>query len=72
MTVLYQGRTAIELRVNGHMRFVCVRPSDLLLDTLRLQLGLTGVWIALCSDGVICFLLARYRFLKGKWETIKV
>ena len=39
---------------------------------LPFQLGLTGVWIALSSDGIVCYLLARSRFKKGKWETIKV
>lgn len=37
-----EGRTVIELRVNGEAREVSVRPSDLLLDVLREQLGLTG------------------------------
>jgi len=37
-----EGRTSIELRVNGEARQVAVRPADLLLDVLREQLGLTG------------------------------
>lgn len=37
-----EGRTVIELSVNGEAREVLVRPSDLLLDVLREQLGLTG------------------------------
>jgi len=36
------------------------------------QLGLAGIWIALSSDGVVCFLLAMSRFNKGKWTSIKV
>lgn len=36
------------------------------------QLGLAGIWIALSSDGVVCFFLSRNRFRKGKWGTIKV
>jgi putative MATE family efflux protein len=36
------------------------------------QLGLAGVWIALSSDGVVCYFIARIRFMKGKWEKIKV
>ncbi len=37
-----EGKTVIELCVNGEARSVAVRPSDLLLDVLREQLGLTG------------------------------
>ena len=44
----------------------------LVIPHLPFQLGLTGVWIALSSDGVVCYLLARARFLRGKWESIKV
>jgi putative MATE family efflux protein len=39
---------------------------------LPFGLGLAGIWIALSSDGVACFFLSRTRFLKGKWETIRV
>ncbi len=38
----YEGKTVLELTVNGERRTVCVRPADLLLDVLREQLGLTG------------------------------
>lgn len=34
--------SALLLKVNGQEREVIVRPSDILLDTLREQLGLTG------------------------------
>ena len=44
----------------------------LIAPQLPFQLGLAGVWIALSSDGVVCYFLSRARFLKGKWETIKV
>jgi len=37
-----EGKTLVELRVNGEVRSVAARPSDLLLDVLRSQLGLTG------------------------------
>lgn len=37
-----EGRTIVTLRVNGEARTVAARPSDLLLDVLREQLGLTG------------------------------
>ena len=38
----YEGKTVIELDVNGEKRTVTVRPSDILLDVLRDQLSLTG------------------------------
>ncbi|MDR0313502.1 MAG: MATE family efflux transporter [Treponema sp.] len=44
----------------------------LVFPPLPFQLGLAGVWIALSSDGVACYFLARSRFLKGKWAGIKV
>jgi len=38
----YRGKTAITLQVNGEYNTVIVRPSDILLNVLRDQLGLTG------------------------------
>lgn len=38
----YDSMTLIDIRVNGEMRGVTVMPSDILLDILRDQLGLTG------------------------------
>ncbi len=40
--VRYEGKVIVQLNVNGEARQVAVRPSDLLLDVLREQLGLTG------------------------------
>lgn len=37
-----ETKSVIELRVNGELRQVLIRPSDTLLDALRGQLGLTG------------------------------
>lgn len=36
------GKTIITLNVNGENREVVVKPSDILLNTLRNELGLTG------------------------------
>ena len=44
----------------------------LIAPQLPFRLGLAGVWIALSSDGIVCYFLARLRFLRGKWEAIKV
>lgn len=40
--VTFEGKCVISLCVNGEQRSVAVRPSDILLDVLRDQLGLTG------------------------------
>ncbi|HWQ59509.1 MAG TPA: (2Fe-2S)-binding protein [Clostridia bacterium] len=40
--VRYEGRSVLCLNVNGEEREVAARPSDILLDVLREQLGLTG------------------------------
>jgi Na+-driven multidrug efflux pump len=44
----------------------------LIMPQLPFQIGLAGVWTALCSDGLVCFALSLFRFKQGKWETIKV
>lgn len=40
--VRYEGKCVAELLVNGEKHSVFIRPTDVLLDVLRLQLGLTG------------------------------
>lgn len=40
--VRYEGKTVITLNINGELHELAVRPSDLLLDVIREQLGLTG------------------------------
>ncbi len=40
--VRYEGKTVISLNINGDSRQLAVRPSDLLLDVMREQLGLTA------------------------------
>jgi carbon-monoxide dehydrogenase small subunit len=40
--VRYNGKTIVTLNVNGDYHDLSVRPSDILLDVLREQLGLTG------------------------------
>lgn len=40
--VRYEGKVIISLNVNAEMHELMVRPSDLLLDVLREQLGLTA------------------------------
>lgn len=40
--IRYEGKTVIELNINGDIHELAVRPSDLLLDILREQLALTA------------------------------
>ena len=69
------------LRGAGDARFMAVitfigvllvRPLVALLLINIFDMGLTGVWIALVSDGVICFSIALMRYRRGKWEYISV
>ncbi len=48
------------------------RPLLSLLMVNVFNLGLTGVWIALSSDGVICLALAFMRYRQGKWQHIVI
>lgn len=40
--VRYEDKVKVSLRINGEVREALVRPSDLLLDVLRRQFGLTA------------------------------
>lgn len=48
--VRYEGKTVITLNINDGLHELAVRPSDLLLDVLREQLGLTGAKAG-CKNG---------------------
>ena len=41
--IRYEGKVVISLHINGETHQAMVRPSDILLDVLREQLGLTAV-----------------------------
>jgi len=49
-----------------------VRPLLSLFLTSAFDMGLSGIWIALVSDGVICYVMSLLRYRAGKWESIKV
>ena len=64
------------LRGAGDARFMAiitfvdallVRPLVSILLINFLNMGLSGAWIALLSDGVICFIISMIRYRKGKW-----
>ena len=44
------GKSIIQLNINNNIYEVAVRPSDILVDVLRRQLGLTGTKIG-CENG---------------------
>ena len=54
---------------------ILIRPliSFILITTmLPFQIGLMGVWIGLSSDSIICFIMSRLRYARGKWIGIRV
>ncbi len=58
--------------VNTFVGILLVRPLVAALLVFAWPLGLTGVWIALISDALICFFLAKVRWARGKWAKIRV
>ena len=69
------------LRGAGDSRFTAVstflgimlaRPLVASLLVFVFDFGLVGVWIALISDAVLCYILGNYRWKSGKWAQIKV
>ena len=49
-----------------------VRPLVSILLVNYFNMGLSGVWIALVSDSLLCFVLALIRYKRGKWASINV
>lgn len=49
-----------------------VRPLLAAVLVYGCGMGLTGVWIALVSDAVVCYVLGRRRWHSAKWEGIKL
>ena len=69
------------LRGAGDARFMAVitfvgvllvRPLMSLLLINVFHFGLHGVWIALVSDSLLCFIIAGIRYRGGKWAYIQV
>lgn len=69
------------LRGAGDSRFTAVstlagvlvaRPLLAAVLVYGLHLGLTGVWLALVSDAVICYALGNRRWHSTKWEGIRL
>jgi len=69
------------LRGAGDARFMAVitfigvllvRPLMSLLLINVFHFGLHGVWVALVSDSLVCFIIAGIRYRGGKWAEIQV
>jgi len=54
------------------MGVLLVRPLLSLLLVNVFHMDLAGVWIALVSDSVVCFIMALLRYRGGQWAAIKV
>ena len=68
-------RGAGDSRYTARITFIGIlltRPLVALVTVYVFHLGLTGVWIALVSDAVVCYLLARRRWVTEKWALIQV
>jgi putative MATE family efflux protein len=66
------SRFAVVISIVGVLLVRPLLSLALVVPLLPFQLGLAGVWIALSSDGVVCYVLSRFRFKQGKWAAIKV
>ncbi|MCL1796229.1 MAG: MATE family efflux transporter [Clostridia bacterium] len=49
-----------------------VRPLVSAVLVYVFHMGLVGIWIALISDAVVCFVFARRRWFTESWATIRV
>ena len=69
------------LRGAGDARFMAVitfvgvllaRPLISIILINSFGMGLSGAWIALVSDGIICYVISMIRYRGGQWTLIKV
>ena len=58
--------------VSTFLGIMLARPLVASLMVFVFDFGLVGVWIALISDAVLCYILGNYRWKSGKWAHIKV
>ncbi len=49
-----------------------IAPGRVIEHPMDLGLGLVGVWLALCGELVIRFLIFGVRFMRGRWTRIRV
>ena len=68
-------RGAGDSKYTARITFVGIlltRPLVAILTVYVFHLDLTGVWLALVSDALVCYFLARRRWFTGKWALIEV
>ena len=68
-------RGAGDSKYTARITFVGIlltRPLVAILTVYVFHLDLTGVWLALVSDALVCYFLARHRWFTDKWAAIKV
>lgn len=58
--------------VSTFLGIVLVRPLVAFLLVYVFHFDLIGVWIALISDALLCYALAKWRWARGKWALIRV
>ena len=58
--------------VSTFVGIVVVRPLVAVILVFGLKMDLMGVWIALVSDAMVCYALAKWRWSTGKWAEIRV
>ena len=58
--------------VSTFVGIVAVRPLVAVALVFGLKMDLVGVWIALVSDAVVCYILAKWRWGTGRWAEIRV
>ena len=58
--------------VSTFLGVALMRPCMAGLLVYVFNLDLTGVWIAMISDALLCYFLGRWRWRTGKWATIRV
>ncbi len=58
--------------VSTFLGIVVVRPLVAVTLVFGLKMDLIGVWIALVSDAMLCYALAKWRWKTGRWAEIRV
>ena len=58
--------------ISTFLGIVVIRPLIAFLLVFVIKLDLIGIWIALISDALLCYGLAKWRWKSGKWAMIRV
>ena len=58
--------------ISTFLGIVVIRPLIAFLLVFVIKLDLIGIWVALISDALLCYGLAKWRWKSGKWAMIRV